>query len=192
MHKISATLLFLSLCFTSSLCAVHAQSVTADQDRLQRQIDELRSDVNQLRTIVGTLQKATQKRDSERKENDQEKISRPTGREIDTLTPAEQERIKAEACDAVGQFFVQIDKALQMADNSEAESLMDKAVEQLKSTIEKYGQSKKLSNIISLADDLAYDTDWAVRLRSSSSGNADFIEYLRDYKDKYQKRCGKP
>ncbi|MFH0959783.1 MAG: hypothetical protein V1897_13885 [Pseudomonadota bacterium] len=192
MHKISATLLFLSLCFASSLCAVHAQSITADQDRLQRQIDELRSDVNQLRTIVGTLQKATQKRDSERKETDQEKISRPTGREIDTLTPAEQERIKAEACYAVGQFFVQIDKALQMADNSEAELLMDKAVEQLKSTIEKYGQSKKLSNIISLADDLAYDTDWAVRLRSSSSGNADFIEYLRDYKDKYQKRCGKP
>lgn len=138
---------------------------------------------------MGLFKKLYKKNDVGPHEATQEKISRPAKQEVDTLTPAEQEKIKAEVCEAVGQFFAQIDKALQVWNGPEAGELMDNAIIQLKSALDKYGHSKKLRGVISLAESLAYDTDWAVRLKSSSSGNADFIEYLKDYKDKYKKRC---
>ncbi|MFA6222141.1 MAG: hypothetical protein WC647_07485 [Desulfomonilaceae bacterium] len=191
MRKISATCLSVILVLGAFVNVVYPQGISIDQERLQRQIDELRRDVDELKTIVGTLQKASQKRDVGSHDTAQKKIAAPAKQDIDTLTPAEQEKIKAEVCEAVGQFFAQIDKALQMFDGSEAGAFMDKAVTQLQSTIDKYGQSKRLSKVISLAENLAYDTDWAVRLKSSSSGNADFIEYLNDYKEKYKKRCGR-
>ena len=192
MRKISATCLSVILVLGAFVNYAASQGLTIDMERQQRQIDELTRDVAELKAAVATLQKATQKQVVASPQRVQEKVSGPAKQDIDTLTLAEQEKIKAEVCEAVGEFFSQIEKALRMSDGSETEEFMDKAVAKLKSTIEKYGQSNRLKNVISLAEDLAYDTDWAVRLRSSSSGNSDFIEYLKDYKDKYKKRCGKP
>lgn len=192
MRKISVTCLSVIFVLGAFVNYAASQGLTIDMERQQRQIDELTRDVAELKAAVATLQKATQKQVVASPQSVQEKVSGPAKQAIDTLTPAEQEKIKAEVCEAVGQFFAQIEKALRMSDGSETEEFMNKAIAQLKSTIDKYGQSNRLRNVISLAEDLAYDTDWAVRLRSSSSGNSDFIEYLKDYKDKYKKRCGKP
>lgn len=191
MRKITATCLSVILVLGALVNYSASQGLTIDMERQQRQIDELTRDVAELKAAVATLQKTAQKQVVASSQSAKEKVSGPAKQDIDTLTPAEQEKIKAEVCEAVGQFFAQIEKALRMSDGSETEAFMDHAIAQLKSTIDKYGQSKRLRNVISLAEDLAYDTDWAVRLKSSSSGNSDFIEYLKDYRDKYKKRCGK-
>ena len=192
MCKISATLLTLLFLFGASAGTVQSQNPFIDQDKLQRQIDGLRSEVDQLKIIVGTFEKAKQKRDVGSHETTQEKIPPPAKQDIDNLTPAEHAKIKAEVCKAVGHFFEQIDEALQLLDGNKAGELMDHAVNQLQSTIDKYGKGKRLRNLINLANDLAYDTDWAVRLKSSTSGNEDFIQTIKDYKDKYKKRCSTP
>jgi hypothetical protein len=185
MCGISATLLTLLILFGAFVGTGHSQSIVADQKSLQEQIDDLRNDLDNLKKVVRTLQKATKKTDVTSQKTTQEKISRPAKQDIDNLSVPEQGKIKAEVCEAVGQFFVQVDKALKMPDSSEAKVLMEKAGAQLESTVGKYGQGKKLNSVISLAEDLAYEI-----YQSSRSGNADFIKNLPEYKDRYKKTCG--
>ena len=106
-----------------------------------------------------------------------------------TLTPAEQEKIKVDVCQSLGQFFDQIDKALNMPNASDAGRLMRKAIAELNAETEKYGRTEKIRDIMSLAEGLAWDTYVAVQNRNSVAGNTDFINYINDYKTKYKKRC---
>jgi hypothetical protein len=191
MRKISATLLTVLIVFGTFVGAARSQSIIAEQEQQQRQIDELRSDVDELRRTIATLKKAALNQHVLSESITQDNISRPKNLSIDTLPPAEQEKIKAEICDALGLFFAQIEKALKMADSSEAEKFMSKAIAQLKSTIDKYGPSDRLRNLLSLADGLAWDTYTAVETRNSVYGNADFLNYIREYKTKYENRCGR-
>jgi hypothetical protein len=191
MRKIPATLLTLLLVFGAFVGAARSQSVIAEQEQQQRQIDELRRDVDELRRTIATLKKAALKQHVSSQDVTQEKISRPNNLSVDSLPPAEQEKIKAEICDALGHFFAQIDKALKMPDSSEAEKFMSKSIAQLKSTVDKYGPSDRLRSLMSLAEGLAWDTYTAVETRNSVYGNADFLNYIKEYKGKYAKRCGR-
>jgi|GEM_PF-736959 hypothetical protein len=191
MNRISITCMTLLLFFVALAGNARSQSIIADQEQQQRQIDDLKRDVDELKRTVSSLKKIVLKQSNAIPEISKNQTPPQPKRSIDTLPPAEQEKIKAEVCQSVGQFFDQIDRALNMADASEAQSVMNKAIAQLNVELDKYRKNDKLRNVMSLAEALAWDTYVAVENRDSVSGNSDFINYIKDKKDKYKERCRK-
>ena len=191
MNRISITCMTLLLFFVVLAGNAHSQSIIADQEQQQRQIDDLKRDVDELKRTVSSLKKVILKQSNVVPDVSKNQTPPQPKRSIDTLPPAEQEKIKAEVCRSVGQFFDQIDRALNMGDASEAQNVMNKAIAELNSELDKYRKNDKLRKVMNLAEALAWDTYVAVQNRDSVSGNADFISYIKDKKDKYKERCRK-
>jgi hypothetical protein len=191
MNRISITCMTLLLFFVALAGNARSQSIIADQEQQQRQIDELKRDVDELKRNVLSLQKVILKQSNVVPEISKNQTPPQPKQSIDTLPPAEQEKIKAEVCQSVGQFFDQIDRALNMGDASEAQNVMNKAIAQLNLELDKYSKNDKLRSVMNLAEALAWDTYVAVQNRDSVAGNSDFISYIRDKKNKYKERCHK-
>lgn len=166
-----------------------SQNLIADQQRQQQEIDRLKNDVDELRRNVQSMRREILKKsiaaDKAVKENPPTQVAPPST----VLSPAEQEKVKAKICQRIGQFFEQIDKALNMSDPSKAGQSMRKSVAQLNAELDSYGQSAKIRDLMSLAEALAWDTYVAVENRNSITGNAEFINYIKGYKERYEKRC---
>ncbi len=166
-----------------------SQNLIVDQQKQQEQIDRLRSDVDELRRNVESLRKEILRKSIAADTAPKETTTAPAASPARTLTPAEQAKIKVEVCQSLGQFFDQIDKALNMPNASDAGRLMRKAIAKLNAETEKYNRAEKIRDIMSLAEGLAWDTYVAVQNSNSVAGNTDFINYIKDYKAKYKKRC---
>jgi len=99
------------------------------------------------------------------------------------------DKVKGLVCDAVGQFFDQIDKALRMSDGDSAEDSMRKAVATLNHELGKYRSYPQVRHILTLAESLAWDTYTAVEARYGTVGNADFMRAIEDYRKRYKAIC---
>ena len=189
MERIWTTCLALLLILGFFVGDSRSQNLIVDQQKQQQQIERLRSDVDELKRTVESLRKVILRKSIAADKAPKETTTAPATPPAQTLTPAEQERIKVEVCQSLGQFFDQIDKALNMPNASDAGRLMRKAIAELNAETEKYGRTEKIRDIMSLAEGLAWDTYVAVQNRNSVAGNSDFINYINDYKTKYKKRC---
>ncbi|MGC8660706.1 MAG: hypothetical protein ACP5U1_16705 [Desulfomonilaceae bacterium] len=167
----------------------NSQNLIVDQQRQQREIDRLKSDVEELKRTVQSMRREILKKSIAADKDMKAVPSAPTPPPPKTLSAAEQEKAKAQICQQIGTFFDQIDDALKMSDPSRTGRAMRKAVAQLNSELRSYGQSQKIRELQSLAEALAWDTYVAVENRNSVAGNADFLNYIKGYKERYEKRC---
>ncbi len=167
----------------------NCQDILTQQSEQQKQINELRRDVDELQGTVAILKKLLPRHALSPIEAQQSKASTKPAVNVEPLSSTEKEKIKAEVCADVGLFFDQVDKALKMSDDSAAEKAMNKAVARLHASLDRHIPDESLRKIMDLAEAIAWDTYSAVQFRYGSAGNADFIETLKDAKEKYKRRC---
>jgi hypothetical protein len=169
---------------------VYAQSILAEQQQLQRQVDTLREEVEELKAVVGALRRAIMRHHAEKTETRSASMTGTSGTSIGTPSAAVDEgALKAQACKDVGQFFDQIDRALKMTDREAAEGAMRKAVGQLNNALDNYRTYPQVRHILTLAEGLAWDTYTAVANRYGTVGNADFVKAIEEYRTRYKKAC---
>jgi hypothetical protein len=189
MSRILNTLTALLIVLGCSQAAVHAQSIIAEQQQLQQQVDELRRDVNDLQSTVGGLRRAILRQGTAAQQPADTKPASQTRPGRSNASPVEDGKIKAQVCQAVGHFFGQIDRALKMSDGDAAEEFMRKAVAQLNSELDRYSTYGQVRHILTLAEGLAWDTYTAVEARYITVGNTDFIQAIEDYRKRYKTVC---
>ena len=65
------------------------------------------------------------------------------------------------------------------------------AFDKLNSTLQEYSRLHRVSKLLGIYDDLAWDTYVAVELTGSVQGNEDFIKTINNHKRKYNETCPK-
>ena len=167
----------------------HSQDILTQQADQQKQINQLRYDVDELQRTVDVLKRLIPRQAlSPLEKPDAKFVVRPR-KAAEPLTEAQRAKIKAEVCKDVGLFFDQVDKALKMSDDSAAQKAMNNAVSSLHKALDRHVPDEGLRKIMDFAEGVAWDTYSAVQFRYSSAGNADFMEYLESAKEKFRKRC---
>lgn len=189
MSRIFPVLTALGIIFGCFHATVHAQSIIGEQQQLQKQVEELRRDVDELQSTVSGLRRAILRQGTASQQTRSAKPApqiqsgRPAG------IPLDESQIKTQACQAVGHFFEQIDRALKMSDGDAAEDFMRKAVAKLNSDLDRYRAYTQVRHILTLAEGLAWDTYTAVDARYGTVGNSDFIQAIKDYRKRYEGIC---
>lgn len=165
-----------------------SQNFIMDQERQQKQIDSLTSDVDELKRTVESLRRMMLPKSVASQKLPAQQTPAPSSESI-TLSPEEQEKAKTEVCSSLGRFFDQIDRALKMPDPAQAESYLRESIVKLNTDIDKYRQIEEIREIKNLAEGLAWDTYVAVENRNSVYGNAEFLNYINTWRNKFHKRC---
>lgn len=179
-------LFILSMLFTQN---VHSQDILTQQADQQKQINQLRYDVEELQRTVDVLKRLIPRQALSPVEKPDAKFVVRPQKTAEPLTEAQRATIKAEVCKDLGLFFDQVDKALKMSDDSAAQKAMNNAVSSLHKALDRHVPDAGLRKIMDFAEGVAWDTYSAVQFRYSSAGNADFLEYLEAAKEKFKKRC---
>jgi len=166
-----------------------AQAIIGDVQQLQQQVNQLRSDVDELQSAMAGLRRILVRQGTVSHHDPQERPT-PLPRVVTVeKTPMDDAEIKSQICKAIGLFFGQIDRALKMSNSVDAEDLMKKTLSKLNSELDKYRTYPQVRHILTLAEGLAWDTYTAVDARYTTIGNADFIRAIDQYRQKYESAC---
>lgn len=163
---------------------VGAQNVSRDLYQIKGQLNTLSQDMSALKRRVDALEKqASQPTASP--------LRHTTAESKDQKEPGalDKAHVRDLVCEAGTKFRTQMDAALNLSDESDAEDKTDEALAQLKSALAPYSEDKGVSRFLSLAGMWAWDTASAVGLRSSVEGNREFLEYISRYKKRFDLFC---
>jgi hypothetical protein len=163
---------------------VGAQNVSRDLYQIKGQLNTLSQDMSALKRRVDALEKqASQPTASPRRYTTTESKDQKEPSALD------KSHVRDLVCEAGTKFTTQMDAALNLSDESDAEDKTDEALAQLKSALGPYSEDKGVSRFLSLAGMWAWDTASAVGLRSSVEGNKEFLEYISRYKKRFDLFC---
>ena len=181
---------FLLILISSMITGVaHSQDILTQQADQQKQMNQLRYDVDELQRTVDVLKRLIPRQALSPVEKPDAKFVVRPSKTVEPLTEVQRATIKAEVCKDMGLFFEQVDKALKMSDDSAAQKAMNAAVSSLHKALDRQVPDAGLRKIMDFAEGVAWDTYSSVQFRYSSAGNSDFLEYLQAAKEKFKKRC---
>ncbi|MDQ7785112.1 MAG: hypothetical protein RDU20_19660 [Desulfomonilaceae bacterium] len=183
---------FLVVIVLASITDVQSQDIFREMNQVKSDLSTLKNEVNDLKTLVYELRRfvleqalATDGRLRRTVEAD-DRVS-----EVRKPSPEDERQITEIACRAVGQFFEEAESALRSRDSSAARTKMNDALGKLTSALSDYSRTHRVTKLLSIYDGLAWNTYTAVQLRQSITGNQDFLDKLRQHKQKYIETCPK-
>ncbi len=161
-----------------------AQDSQRGLQRIEKEVDTLKSEVNELRALVYEMREALLRalpKTTEHRTGD--------GRASAKKKAPTQEELTRVICEAVGRFFSKTETIMRTADPVEAEDRMEKAFEELRSALDEYSGTHRVSKLLGIYQGLTWDAYVAVRLRGSLQGNQRFVEVLNKHRQKYRDTC---
>jgi hypothetical protein len=173
------------------ISAAQAQDIFSEMDQVKREVADLKNQVQDLRNLLFEMRNVL--------------LRDATGqsRKTETGAPAEKEQEAKEEplpdeeqmtkviCQAVGEFFQEVDTVMRGGDSLAAKEGMRKAAQKLNSKLQRYSGTHRASKLLNIYEGLAWDTYTAVELRQSVAGNEDFIRVLGQHRQKYLDTCPK-
>jgi hypothetical protein len=163
---------------------VGAQNVARDLYQIKGQLNSLSQDISALKRRVDALEKQTSQSPASQSQPASQKAKGQ--KEAGAL---DKTNVRDLVCKAGAKFSSQMDAALNLSEESDAEDKTDEALAELKSTLAPYSEDKGVSRFLSLAGMWAWDTSSAVGLQSSVEGNREFLEYMSRYKKRFDLFC---
>jgi hypothetical protein len=179
-----ASILAILSCALLMPCDVGAQNVARDLYQIKGQLNGLSQDISALKRRVDALEKQA----SQSSASQSQPASQKAKGQKDTGA-LDKAHVRDLVCKAGAKFSSQMDAALNLSEESDAEDKTDEALAELKSTLAPYSEDKGVSRFLSLAGMWAWDTSSAVGLQSSVEGNREFLEYISRYKKRFDLFC---
>jgi hypothetical protein len=163
---------------------VGAQNVSRELNQTKGQLNTLSQDMSALKRRVDASEKyASQPTASP------DRYTAAGSKEQKEPGALDKGHLRDLVCEAGTKFSAQMDAALNLSDESDAQDKTDEALAQLKSTLAPYSEDKEVARFLSLAGMWAWDTASAVGLRSSVEGNREFLESISRYKKRFALFC---
>jgi hypothetical protein len=182
-----ASLVLLVFCVCVS--QVHAQVVYGDTTDLKREVNDLRSQIQQLTTLVLQMRKAMlESATLPRPVKDEKEPAKPQ-EAVKEAAPVDEEHLTRIVCQAVSDFFSEADAVLGMSDPETARTALMKTLQKMTSKLHGYKGTHRVDKLLTIYEGLAWDTFTAVQLRESIEGNTAFLESLRQHKQKFLETC---
>ena len=162
-----------------------SQDIFREIDQVKRDMSDLRNELNDLKNQFYGLRQsilrsvASQDQPTPGTQPKEEPI-------VKQETSVDEKQLTDSICQAVGKFFAEVDVVLRMSDSGAADDRMRGAFHKLNSTLQEYSRLHRVSKLLGIYDDLAWDTYVAVELTGSVQGNEDFIKTINNHKRKVQ------
>ncbi len=186
--KILVVLCSVLVCALSQVGPVASQDVFSQIDQLRKDLNDTRTELNDLKSLVYQMRKNM----LHNIDSDKPATAAPPDVKQRTESPQiSDEELTRIICKAVGDFFSDADRVLRMTNPDEAQARMSEVFKKLNGTLQKYSGLHRVSKLLDIYEGLAWDVYTAVEMRYSLLGNRDFLEMLNKHKKKYNDTCPK-
>jgi len=183
-NRVKMTLLFILPAIGLLFCgpAASAQDTAKTVHQMKQDIARLKKEVNDLKKAVQEIKKSLEERAEALPPAGQKGPAAGTGL-------SDPKQIKSIVCKSIDKYIADVDASLRLKDESAVQSRMNKAFTELRAVLSKYSQNEDVAKLLSMADDMDWDTYTEVSLRDTAEGTASFKKSIEDQKRKMRSYC---
>jgi len=190
-RRCSTILWLLLVILLGSVSVAQTQDMVGQMDQVKEDVAALRSELNELSTIVTQLRQQLLELATAAPAQRATKKAPPKERIVAKPESAvDEKQLTRDICQAVGKFFAEADASLKASNANEARDIMAKALTNLASGLKEYSGSHRVSKLLGIYEGLIWDTYVAVALRKSVR-QEQYLSYLNRHRQKYLETCPK-